>query len=71
MFDVFQNVNADSPHHGLIRANAELQSGGHTKLFWVPSDVYRNARRVVEVTASSGHSSRWSTSYGLGDAAKA
>jgi hypothetical protein len=40
------------------------------KAVLVPSDVYRNARRVVEVTASSGHGSRWSTSYGLDDAAK-
>lgn len=37
--------------NGLIWANAELQSGGHTRLFCVPSDEDLNVPRLVELTA--------------------
>jgi hypothetical protein len=39
--------------NGLIWANAELQSGGHTKLFCVPADVDFSVQRAVDVT--TGH----------------
>jgi hypothetical protein len=36
--------------NGLVWANAELQSGGHPKLFCVPVDVDFSVQRAVEAT---------------------
>jgi hypothetical protein len=36
--------------NGLVWANAELQSGGHPKLFCVPADVDFSVQRAVEAT---------------------
>jgi hypothetical protein len=37
--------------NGLIWANVELQSDGHTRLFCVPADEDLNVPRLVELTA--------------------